>query len=69
MQDTTKLLWKHKEQKLNFKKGYKYLILRRTLDISSLFRLALLWVPNFLLATLRALLSLPTLRSSVILFS
>ncbi|KAF9668377.1 hypothetical protein SADUNF_Sadunf15G0122300 [Salix dunnii] len=46
-----------------------YLILRRTLDISSRFFLALLCVPSFLLATFKARLSLPTLRSSVILFS
>ncbi|MFS7969270.1 hypothetical protein Hanom_Chr09g00807201 [Helianthus anomalus] len=50
-----------------FKK--KYLILRRTLDISSLFFFALLWVPNFLLATFNARLSFPTFNSSVILFS
>lgn len=46
-----------------------YLILRRTLDISSRFFFALLWVPNFLLATFSARLSFPTLRSSVIRFS
>jgi len=53
--------------KLNIQEAY--LILRRTLDISSRFLLALLCVPSFLLATFKARLSLPTLRSSVILFS
>uniref|UniRef100_A0A2P2KIT2 60S ribosomal protein L36 n=1 Tax=Rhizophora mucronata TaxID=61149 RepID=A0A2P2KIT2_RHIMU len=45
------------------------LIFRRTSDISSRFFLALLCVPNFLLATFKARLSLPTFKSSVILFS
>lgn len=45
------------------------LIFRSTLDISSRFFLALLWVPNLLFATFNALLSLPTFKSSVILFS
>ncbi len=44
-------------------------ILRRTVVISSLLRLARKWVPSFFLATLSARLSFPTLSSSVILFS
>lgn len=44
-------------------------ILRNTVVISSLLRLARKWVPSFLLATLRARLSLPTFNNSVIRFS